>query len=173
MSTWDSMTLRQQAAYFLVLSEVAIARKLLQTKEVALAREALTLGWAGWNLQNVDYMRFDTLAVNEYDRDLFDALSSSEDTAEEAAWGCVMDMLGYIGYYFTQSRGISPVPQSIENVRAVDVRAEFDSYFDQVVQLAGRVRSQVITVIANTSQDQLTQGFLMDLVSQSVSSPES
>jgi len=120
MNIRGTMTVRQQAAYFLVLSEIVVARQLLPGKDVALAREALTLGWAGWNLQDVDYLRFDTLAVNEYDRDLFDALSSSEDAAEEAAWGCAMDMFGYIRYYFTQSRGISPVPQSIENVRAVE-----------------------------------------------------
>jgi hypothetical protein len=175
MGTWDSLSLRQQSAYFLALGEVVFGRQLLASKDVELGREALALGWAGWHLQDVDYMRFDTIILDNYDVGMASANYDSSEPAEKGAWMALMLMVGYVGYYYCENRGILCVPQSIENVPAVDVLGYFNESFDQAVPALASKKGEFVLALARVGEDGLTRESVMELVGQifSESSPDS
>jgi hypothetical protein len=175
MGTWNSLSLRQQSAYFLALGEVAFTRKLLASKDVELGREALALGWAGWHLQNVDYMRFDTILLDEYDVGMATAYDESNEPAEQGAWMALMNMVVYVGYYYCENRGILCVPQSIENVPAVDVLGEFNENFDQAVPALASKKGEFVLALARVGEDGLTRASVTELAGRifSESSPDS
>jgi hypothetical protein len=168
MDAWNSMDLRQRAAYFIALGELVAAMRLADGDGGALAREAIGLAWAAREVRDVDVVRFDTIAISESVPDLYDALCSANSPEEESAWGCLMDMVGYLGYYYANARAIVSVPQSIENVSAVDVKAEFDSYFDRVISRGGQIRESLIRDFCDIAQDQLTRQFIENLVRRSM-----
>ncbi|MDR1265423.1 MAG: hypothetical protein LBK42_07630 [Propionibacteriaceae bacterium] len=157
------------------MGEVAFTRDLLASKDIELGREALALGWAGWHLQDVDYMRFDTIILDEYDEGMSTAHEESGEPAKEGAWMALMYMVGYVGYYYCQTRGILCVPQSIGNVPAVDVLKYFNESFDQAVPAAASAKGEFVLALARVGEDGLTRESVIDLVGQifSESSPES
>jgi hypothetical protein len=175
MGIWDSLSLRQQSAYFLALSEVAFTRDLLASKDVELGREALALAWAGWQLQDVDSMRFDTIVLDEYDVGMSTAHEESGDPTEEGAWMALMNMVGYVGYYYCVTHGARLVPQSIENVPAVDVLKYFNESFDQAVPAASSEKGEFVLALARVGEDGLTRESVTELAGRifSESSPDS
>jgi hypothetical protein len=174
MGVWDSLSLRQQSAYFLVLGEVAFTRDLLASKDVELGREALALGWAGWHLQDVDYMRFDTIVLDNYDVGMATAYDESNEPTEQGAWMALMYMVGYVGYYYCETRKIRYVPQSIENVPVVDMLGRVNENFDQAVPAAASKKGEFVLALARIGEDGLTRESVTKLVGQifSESSPE-
>ena len=164
MGNWNLLTLRQRSAYFLALSEVVFSRWLSQSRDVVLARKAVELGWEGWSLGKVECLEFETIVMPPSEDGLYMAFLTSDTSAEQSAWRCVMDMVSYLGYYYCQSCGIDNVPQSIENVPSVDVKGDFDSYFDQAIAEGHKVRDEVIVKIAET--EELTRDSIMVIASQ-------
>jgi hypothetical protein len=166
MGVWDSLSLRQQSAYFLALGEVAFTRQLLASKDIELGREALALAWAGWQLQDVDYMRFDTILLDEYDVGMAYAYDDSGEPAKEGAWMALMNMVVYVGYYYCQTRGILCVPQSIDNVPVVDVLGDFNENFDQAVPATSSKKGEFVLALVRVGEDGLTRESVMDLAGQ-------
>jgi hypothetical protein len=175
MGVWDSLSLRQQSAYFLALGEVAFTRDLLASKDVELGREALALGWAGWQLQDVDSMRFDTIVLDEHDVGMASANYDSDEPAEKGAWMALMYMVGYVGYYYCETHGASLVPQSIGNFPAVDVLKYFNESFDQAVPALASKKGEFVLALARAGEDSLTRASVTELAGRifSESSPDS
>jgi hypothetical protein len=99
----------------------------------------------------------------------------SDEPAEKGAWMALMLMVGYVGYYYCETRKIRYGPQSIENVPAVDVLGYFNESFDQAVPVAASKKGEFVLALARVGEDGLTRESVTEMVGQIFpeSSPDS
>ncbi|MCL2489620.1 MAG: hypothetical protein FWF36_02670 [Propionibacteriaceae bacterium] len=168
MQTLDWMTLRHRAAYAIALGKVLFDRRLSASPYAPVAHEAFKLAWDGWLLRDVDIMQFENLCIDPDDvqPDIYTPLCAADTRDEEAAWRCLMEMVYYAGYFYSQVTGIAPVPQSIENIRAVDVLGEMNSDFDTAVRDGPTLRAQIADFLAHKSGDALNQDVIVQYVAE-------
>ncbi|MCL2490678.1 MAG: hypothetical protein FWF36_08175 [Propionibacteriaceae bacterium] len=166
MNTWKSMPFRHRTAYFIALGKILFDRRLSTSSFVEAANEAFELAWDGWLVHDVgDVLRFESLCADEERPvNLFVPLCTASDAAEQAAWRCLMNMVLYAGYFYSEVRGIWVVPVTIENIPAVDLCGQFDADFDSAVEGGDRLRVQVLDFLATTSGDTLNQRAILDFV---------
>ena len=166
MNAWESLNLKQKSAYFLALSEFAFNKILLHSNSTLLVKEALSLAWEGWDLRAVDCLAFESIVMPPSEDGLYMAFLKTEDPSRRAALMCIMDMVGYVGYYYCVESGIDDMPQSVENVPAVDVLSDFNAFFDQAIPNGSVMRNKLLAILTATDPNSLSRDSITALLSK-------
>ena len=168
MNTWKSMPFRHRTAYFIALGKILFDRKLSSSPYTAAADEAFELAWEGWLLHDVgNLVRFESLCADEERPvNLFVPLCTAATATEQSAWRGLANMVLYVGYFYSEVRGVTQVPETIENASVVDVEAEFSADFDKAVDDGAYIRQLVVDFLVSKSGDALNKDTILEFVAE-------